>query len=171
LSPIWLSSCSCLVIVVSFAIENTVKQPFTCHQYDTQTVLVLLLLFVLLLKIRSWTNIVHLASTNCQMLFFQYQYKNKNNKTRTVWESPLEDIHVQLSIKNNDIIKFWPTIYFQINGWKNKWQTNGFVFRNITIDVHFYPFLEKCFLPYQVPIPSHRWFLGKFLRFLRIKKW
>ena len=52
LSPIWLSNCSCLVIVVCFAIENTVKQPFSCPQYDTQTVLVLLLLFVLLLKIR-----------------------------------------------------------------------------------------------------------------------
>ena len=43
LSSIWHSNCSCLVIVVCFAIENTVKQPFTCHQYDTQTVLVLLL--------------------------------------------------------------------------------------------------------------------------------
>ena len=53
LSPIWHSNCSCLVIVkVCFAIENTVKQPFSCLQYDTQTVLVLLLLFVLLLKIR-----------------------------------------------------------------------------------------------------------------------
>jgi hypothetical protein len=94
LSSIWLSNCSCLVIVVCFVIENTVKQPnnktrtvwvsywrhlngcftvfsiekqnnnktktvwvsykqpLSCLQYDTQTVLVLLLLFVLLLKIR-----------------------------------------------------------------------------------------------------------------------
>jgi hypothetical protein len=28
---------------------------------------------------------------------------------------PSEDIHVQLSIKNNAIIKFSPTVYFQIN--------------------------------------------------------
>ena len=80
LSSIWHSNCSCLVIVVCFAIEdtvnqpftclqydtqivlvllffcfaieNTIKQPFSCLQYDTQTVLFLLLLFVLLLKIR-----------------------------------------------------------------------------------------------------------------------
>jgi hypothetical protein len=51
-SPIWHSNCSFPVIVVCFVIENTVKQPFSCLQYDSQTVLVLLLLFVLLLKIR-----------------------------------------------------------------------------------------------------------------------
>jgi hypothetical protein len=34
-----------------------------------------------------WTNIVYFVSTNCQILYFQYRYKNKNNKTRTVWVS------------------------------------------------------------------------------------
>ena len=49
LSPIWHWNCPCLVIVL-FAIENTVKQPFSCSQYDTQTVLVLLLFcFVIVL--------------------------------------------------------------------------------------------------------------------------
>ena len=47
------------------------------------------------------------------------------------------------STKNNDIIKFCPTIYFQINGWENKWKTNGFVVRNITIDVHFLSISKK----------------------------
>jgi hypothetical protein len=47
------------------------------------------------------------------------------------------------STKNNDIIKFCPTIYFQINGWENKWKINGFVVRNITIDVHFLSISKK----------------------------
>jgi hypothetical protein len=50
LSTIWHSNCSGLVIVF-FAIGNTIKQPFNCLQCDTQTVL-LLLLFVLLLEIQ-----------------------------------------------------------------------------------------------------------------------
>ena len=50
LSPIWHSNCPSLVIVC-FAIGNTVKQPFNCLQYDTQTVLVLLL-FCFLLEIQ-----------------------------------------------------------------------------------------------------------------------
>jgi hypothetical protein len=40
------SSGHCNVIYLfCFAIENTVKQPFSCLQYDSQTVLVLLLSF------------------------------------------------------------------------------------------------------------------------------
>ena len=40
------------LLLFCFAIENTVRQPFSCPQYDSQPVLALLLLFVLLLKIR-----------------------------------------------------------------------------------------------------------------------
>ena len=47
LSTIWHSNCSGLVIVF-FAIGNTVKQSFNCLQCDTQTVLVLLLFYLLL---------------------------------------------------------------------------------------------------------------------------
>ena len=47
LSPIWHSNCPRLVIVL-FCIGNTVKQLFNCLQYDTQTVLVLWLFFLLL---------------------------------------------------------------------------------------------------------------------------
>jgi hypothetical protein len=82
LSPIWLSNCSCLVIVLlcywKYGKATVHLSPIWHSNYGR----------VHFSKCKtSWTNIVHLASTNCQMLFFQYQYKNKNNKTRTVWES------------------------------------------------------------------------------------
>ena len=77
LSTIWHSICSGLVIVF-FAIGNTVKQSFNCLQCDTQTVLVLLLFYFAIgntVRHRSIvSNMTLKLSFLCYFLFCYWKY-------------------------------------------------------------------------------------------------
>jgi predicted RecA/RadA family phage recombinase len=158
LSPIWHSNCYCLVIVVCFVIENTVKQPFSCLKetelciFCMETKKILLHLF--------WN--CNLVNTFCFLLKTCYSIfnnkTNNNNKTITVWVSywiQLNGCFTVFSIpkqNNNKTRTVWVSYWRQLNGCFTVFsipkQNNN---KTRTVWVSYWRQLNGCFTVFSIP--------------------